>query len=82
MRGTVPLANRNSVGDAASMGLQPPETAADWSTLAAVPASSTGSRCDAPWSAQMDAAGQDAGGFLLGPMRAWLAQQLSMTIEH
>ena len=47
----------SSVGDTASMGLELPA----WSKLAVVPASSTGSRCVGPRSAQMGAAGQGAG---------------------
>ena len=47
--------------DAASAGLQLPETAAGWSKLAAVHASSAGSKCDGPRSAQMGAAGREAG---------------------
>ena len=52
---------RSSVDDAASVGLQLPETAAAWSKLVAVPASSTGSTCDGPRSAPMGAARIDAG---------------------
>ena len=62
----------SSVGDAASAGLQRPESAAEWSKLAAGPASSTGSRCDGPRSALMGAASR-------APHMA-LAQQLSKTI--
>ena len=49
------------VDDAASAGLQLPETAAVWSKLAAVLASATGSRCDGPRSALKGAARKDAG---------------------
>ena len=69
--------HRSSVDDAASAGLQLPETAADWSKLAAVPASSTGSRCDGPRSALMGAARKDAGqqpaGWDLCPRLTWFA---------
>ena len=56
-----------------------------WSRLAAVPASSTGSRCDGPRSASMGAARQDAGREQRirtharashGCSRPWTAQQL------
>ena len=53
--------HRSSVDDAASVGLQLPEAAADWPKLAEVPASLTGSRCDGPKSALMGAARKDAG---------------------
>ena len=52
--------HRSSVNNAASMGLQLPETAAVCSKLAAVPASSTGSKRDGPRSEQMGAARKDA----------------------
>ena len=46
----------SSMGDAASAGLQRPESAAELEKLTAGPASSTGSRCDGPRSAQVGAA--------------------------
>ena len=55
-----PANHRSSADDAASVGLQLPETAAA-SKLPAVPASSTGSTCDGPRSAIMGAARKDAG---------------------
>ena len=52
--------HRRFGGRAESVGLQQPETAAVWSKFAAVPSSSTVSKCDGPRSALVGAARKDA----------------------
>ena len=84
MRGAIPLATEVRWTTLRSVGLQLPETAAVRSKLAAVPASSTGSRCDGPRSSPMGAARKDAGCARAsrGCSRPRTAQQLLITIAQ